>query len=58
MFSLYSIALFKKLDNQTQGLREGGGGGGELPRAPTLIGPQLESEGLKLSRFFKLIRAF
>jgi hypothetical protein len=41
-----------------QGRQEGGGGGGELPRVPTLIGPQLESESLKLSRFFKLVRAF
>jgi hypothetical protein len=38
--------------------RGGQGGGGKLPRAPTLIGPQLESESLKLSRFFKLVRAF
>jgi hypothetical protein len=32
--------------------------GGELRLAPTLIGPQLESESLKLSNFFKLVRAF
>jgi hypothetical protein len=31
-------------------------GGGKFPRAPTLIGPQFESESLKLSRFFKLVR--
>ena len=35
-----------------------GGGGGKLPWAPTLIGSQLESKCLKLSRFFKLVRAF
>jgi hypothetical protein len=39
-----------------QGRREGGMG--KLPRAPTLIGPQLESESLKLSRFFKLVGEF
>jgi hypothetical protein len=33
----------------SQGHQEGGGV--KLPRAPTLIGPQLESESLKLSRF-------
>ena len=39
------------------GRQEGGGGGG-LPRAPSLIGPQLESKSLKFSRFFKLVGAF
>jgi hypothetical protein len=35
------------------------GGGGKLPRTPTfIIRPQLESESLKLSWFFKLVRAF
>jgi hypothetical protein len=37
----------------------GGGGGGGIGRialGSTLIGPQLESESLKLSRFFKLVR--
>jgi hypothetical protein len=29
-----------------------------FPPAPTLIGPQRESESLKLSRFFKWVRAF
>jgi hypothetical protein len=33
------------------------GGRGKLPQAPTLIGSQLESKCLKLSRFFKLVRA-
>ena len=37
-----------------QGHREGGGGD-KLPQAPTLVEPQLESESLKLSRFFKNI---
>jgi hypothetical protein len=32
-----------------------GGGRANCP-GPTLIGPQLESESLKLSRFFKLVR--
>jgi hypothetical protein len=31
--------------------------GGDFP-GPTIIGPQHESESLKLSRFFKLVRAF
>ena len=34
----------------SQGRQEGGGG--ELHWAPTLIGPQLESKSLKLSRFY------
>jgi hypothetical protein len=34
------------------------GWGRKLPWAPTLIGPQLESKSLKLSRFFKLVREF
>ena len=40
--------------------REGGGGaeGSKFPPGPTLIGPQLESESLKFSRFFKLVRPF
>jgi hypothetical protein len=40
----------------SQGRQEGGGGGGGgggLHWAPTLIGPQLESKSLKLSRFYK-----
>jgi hypothetical protein len=36
----------------------GGGEGGQIAPGPTLIEPQLESESLKLSRFFKLVRAF
>jgi hypothetical protein len=42
----------------SQSRGEGGRGGGKLPRDPTVIGPQLESECLKLSRFFKFVRAF
>jgi hypothetical protein len=33
-------------------------GGVELPMVPTLIGQQLDSGEPKLSRFFKLVRAF
>jgi hypothetical protein len=38
-----------------QARREGGGG---ISPGPHLKGPQLESESLKLSRFFKLVSAF
>ena len=43
------------LQRCSQGRQEGGD---KLPWAPTLIGSQLESKCLKLSRFFKLVRAF
>jgi hypothetical protein len=33
-------------------------GEGKFPGVSTLIGPQHESDSLKLSRFFKLVRAF
>ena len=36
----------------------GRAGGSKFPRAPTLIGSQHESESLKFSRFFKLVRPF
>ena len=41
-----------------QGGAERGAGGSKFPRAPTLIGPQLESESLKFSTYLKLVRPF
>ena len=40
------------------GAERGGGRGEQISPGPTLIGPQLESESLKFSRFFKLVRPF
>ena len=54
--------IFPRALSKTQGRREGGGreagGGGGIAPATTLLGPQLESESLKFSSFFKLLRVF
>jgi hypothetical protein len=52
------FAVISTLSNTSWVAIRAAEGGGGLPRVPTLIGPQLESESLKLSRFFKLVRAF
>ena len=51
-------AALKDQMSTPRAAKRGSGEGGKLPRALTLIGPQLESKSLKLSRFFKLVRAF
>jgi hypothetical protein len=56
IFKRQRTALKDQMSKPRAAVRGPGGGG--LPRAPTLIGPQLESKSLKLSRFFKLVRAF
>jgi hypothetical protein len=56
LFSRLQIEINRKL-HITDRAAERGQGGGNCP-GPTLIGPQLQSESLKLSRFFKLVRAF
>ena len=61
---LYCTSLKRISNLMTRRAAESGAGGGgraggrNCPGAPALIGPQRESESLKLSRFFKLVGAF
>jgi hypothetical protein len=55
-YKIISIWLTIHLHVPIRATKRGEGGIGRISLGSTLIGPQLESESLKLSRFFKLVR--